>query len=53
MNEFLYQSKMYIHKQLIFIIKVTEEGLIISFNDEHPEKALFPIENTDEEIYLC
>ena len=33
-------------------IEVTEEEIVISFNDEHSSKACFPIEVTEEGIVI-
>ena len=34
-------------------INVTEDGIVICFNDEHEEKALDPISVTDDGIKTC
>ena len=30
-----------------------DDGIVICVNDEHPEKALYPIEATEEGIEIC
>ena len=34
-------------------IEVTEEGIVISFNDEHRQKVEFLFEVTEEGIVIC
>ena len=46
-------SSVLIPLKILFPNEVTEEGMAICVNDEHPEKAQSPILVTEERIVIC